>query len=126
MRPSVATNRMARGRDLLEYLRMPERVLADGKERGLGAVLGKGSEDGASVFGPRAVVKRQHYFLQDQEVVQLILFEAKTRAARGVNLHRTGNAQRIGVRALDDPLGLSRDNTAQWLRAELRLTLLFA
>ena len=46
--------------DLLEYLRMPESVLADGEERRLCAMLGKGGEDGASIFRPRTVIKREH------------------------------------------------------------------
>src|SRR5262245_47355929 len=43
MRPSMATNGMALGGDLLEYLRMPESVFANREECRFGAMLGKGS-----------------------------------------------------------------------------------
>ncbi len=53
----MATNRVACGGDLLEYLRMPQSVLADREECRLGALLGKRSKNGASIFRPRTVVK---------------------------------------------------------------------
>ena len=95
VRPRMATNRMARRRDLLEYLRVPKGMFAGGEKLRLRAMLRQGGKDGTGIFGPRTTVKREHHLFQQQEVVHLVPLKAKSRAAGGINLHRAGDAERV-------------------------------
>jgi hypothetical protein len=69
----VATSGVTGGCDHLENLGMPQCVLADREEDGLRAMLCQRIEHGACVVGPRTVVKSEHDFLEQQEVVRPIL-----------------------------------------------------
>ena len=46
----------------------------------------------------RAIVERQNHFLSLKKIIGLVVLEAKTWAAGGIDFNCSGNAQRIGVR----------------------------
>src|SRR5688572_10478730 len=74
-------------------------MLADREKDGLRAMLRQRVEHGARVAGPGTVVESEHHFLEQQEIVRLVLLEAKARAAGGVDLHRARQPQCVGIGA---------------------------
>src|SRR4051812_12880794 len=60
------------------------RVLADGEERGLGAMVGQCLQHRRRIARPGTVIKGQHHFAVAQEVVHFKVFPAKTRTRGGV------------------------------------------
>jgi hypothetical protein len=54
--------------NLLEDLRMPHGMLADGKGHGLGALRGQCLEHGRRIAGPWTIVESQHDFAVAQKV----------------------------------------------------------
>src|SRR5262249_43308871 len=95
MRPGVSANRMPSRGDLLEDFRVPQRVLADGKKSGFDALLGQRIEYRTGIAGPGTVVEGQHHFLQHQEIVLFVLFEAEAGSPGGVDFDRSRQTQRI-------------------------------
>ena len=98
MRPGVRADGVACGGDLLENFRMIGRVLADREEHRLGAFVGQRLQHRRR-GRPRTVVEGQHDLLVGQEVELLVLQEAETRSARGVDHDGAADAERIGIGA---------------------------
>ena len=65
----------------------PDRMLADGEERRLHALVGQRLEHGRRIAEPRTVVEGEHHFAGPQEVILLEVLEAKTGATGGVDFH---------------------------------------
>src|SRR5262249_26853756 len=97
MRALVRADGMAGSSDLFHDLRVPTRMLADRKEKRLGALVGQGLEYGRCMSGPRAVVERQDDFMVTQEIVSLEMLEAEAGSARGVDLDNAGNSEGIRI-----------------------------
>src|SRR5690606_2231123 len=97
MGPRMTANRVPPGRDFLENVGMPERVLADDEECGFRAVLVQCIKDSAGVVRPRTCIERQSDLLQQKEVVHPVLLEAEPRSAGCIDLDRAGNSKRIRI-----------------------------
>src|SRR5207249_1380179 len=94
MRPGVSADGVALRGHLLEYVGMPERVLADGEERRLDAMRGERAQHRGRGGRPRAVVEREHDLALAEKVVLLEVLEAEARAAGGVDLDHPRSAER--------------------------------
>src|SRR5262249_57350055 len=87
MTPSMRTDRVASGGDLLEDAWLVGCVETNWKEDRLGAMGSERGQHRRSVFRPRTIVEGQHHFAGPQEIVGLEVLEPKLRAAGSVNLH---------------------------------------
>src|SRR5918994_6471890 len=97
MRPGVRADRMALLCETLEDVRIECRVLADGEEDRLRAMISQRLHHSRRGAEPRTVIEREHDFAAAQKVVHLEMLEAKARTAAGINLHRPRHAERIGI-----------------------------
>ena len=98
MRPGVGADGVALCRDLLQDLGMPGRMLADGEEDRLSAVLIERGEHGGGRAGPGAVVEGQHDLAVPEEIVLVEVLDTESRTAGGVDLDSADDADCIRVR----------------------------
>src|SRR5690606_1453053 len=95
--PCMAAHRVPARRDVLQDVRVPERMLADDEERGLGAVLIERVEHGLCVVRPRTIVECEDDLLRHEEIVHTILLEAESGSAGRVDLDGPRNAKCPGI-----------------------------
>ena len=76
--PQLATSAVAKSGDLVQDLRMPQRMFGNRKERRFDAILRKSVEHHAGIAGPRSVVEGEHHLVREQELVRLVLCETET------------------------------------------------
>src|SRR5258708_33176456 len=74
----MRADRVSRGGDELEDLRLVGGVQSDREEDGLGAVRRECCEHRLGILWPRPVVEGEHHLAFPQEIMGLEVFEAKT------------------------------------------------
>src|SRR5690349_18855537 len=88
---------MAGSINLLGDFRIVGRVFADFEEDAGGALLRQRLQHRRRVALPGAVVEGEDDLLLLEEVQLLEMLEAKTRTARGIDLDRAGDAERVRI-----------------------------
>src|SRR5206468_11192207 len=98
VRPGMRADGVAGIVNLAEDFRVIGRVLADGEEDRLGALVRKRLQHGGR-GRPRTVVEGEHDFLVGEEIELLVLQEAEAGAACGVDYDSAADAKRVGIGA---------------------------